>query len=177
MRDRVAGELYMRPSGFVPAHVHPGQEERFEGISGTLHFRCGRQRRTLGPGDAITVPAGTPHSFRNVGREVAHVLIELTPPLRGEEGLRTLFGLQRDKRLRVTRLGVPRPLLQIAVLFDEYLDEIHLPLVPVQAQRVVFRALARLGKRRGYGSTFPEYTRTGSASAARRVCVNSVRAM
>ena len=51
-------------------------------------------------------------------------------------------------------------MLQVAVLFDEYLDEIHLPLVPFRVQRVVFRALARLGKWRGYGSTFPEYTRT-----------------
>jgi mannose-6-phosphate isomerase-like protein (cupin superfamily) len=159
-RDRVAGDLFMRPGGFVPAHVHRRQLERFEGVSGTLHFRCGRQRRTLGPGDIVTVPAGTSHGFRNVGNEVAHVLIELTPPLRGEEGLRTLFGLQRDRRLRVTRLGIPRPVLQIAVLFDEYLDEIHLPVVPIRVQRVVFRALARLGKWRGYGSIFPEYTRT-----------------
>jgi mannose-6-phosphate isomerase-like protein (cupin superfamily) len=158
--DRVAGDLFVRPGGFVPVHVHAGQLERFEGVSGTLRFRCGRQRGTLGPGDAIIVPKGTPHGFRNVGREVAHFLIELTPPLRGEEGLRTLFGLQRDGRLRVTRLGVPRPVLQIAVLFDEYLDEIHLPLLPFRVQRLVFRALARLGKWRGYGSTFPEYTRT-----------------
>jgi len=158
--DRVAGDLFVRPGGFVPVHVHAGQVERFKGVSGTLRFRCGRQRGTLGPGDAIIVPEGTPHGFRNVGREVAHFLIELTPPLRGEEGLRTLFGLQRDGRLRVTRLGLPRPVLQIAVLFDEYLDEIHLPFVPFWVQRAVFRALARLGEWRGYVSTFPEYTRT-----------------
>jgi mannose-6-phosphate isomerase-like protein (cupin superfamily) len=156
--DRVVAELFVRPGGYVPVHVHGRQVERFEGISGTLRFRLGRQRRTLGPGDAVTVPAGMPHGFRNVGNEVAHFLIELTPPLRGEDGLRTLFGLQRDGRLRIPRLGVPRPLLQIAVLFDEYLDEIHLPVVPFWAQRVVFRTLARLGRWRGYGSTFPEYT-------------------
>jgi hypothetical protein len=68
-----------------------------------------------------------------------------------------LFGLQREGRLRVTRLGVPRPLLQFAVLFDHYLDEIQLPFVPLAVQRLVFRALARLGRWRGYGSTFPEY--------------------
>ena len=113
---------------------------------------------TLGPGDAVTVTAGMPHGFRNVGREDAHFLIELTPPLRGEAGLRTLFGLQRDARLHVTRLGVPRPLLQFAVLLDDYLDEIRLPFVPFRVQRAMFRALARLGKRRGYDSTFPEYT-------------------
>ena len=50
-----------------------------------------------------------------------------------------------------------RPLLQIAVLFDEYLDEVHLPVVPFAVQRLLFRALAWLGRRRGYGSIFPEY--------------------
>jgi quercetin dioxygenase-like cupin family protein len=157
--DRVAGELYVRPGGFVPVHVHRLQVERFEGLSGTLRFRLGRRRATLGPGDAVTVPAGTPHGFRNVGRDMAHFRIELTPPLRGEDGLRTLFGLQRDGRLRIPRRGIPRPLLQIAVLFDEYLDEIHLPILPFPVQRLVFRALAQLGRWRGYESEFPEYAR------------------
>jgi mannose-6-phosphate isomerase-like protein (cupin superfamily) len=155
--DRVAAELFVRPGGFVPVHVHGRQVERFEGLSGTLRFRLGRQWRTVGPGAAVTVPAGTPHGLENPGPEAAHFLIELTPPLRGEEGLRTLFGLQRDGRLRVPRRGIPRPLLQTVVLFDEYLDEIHLPLVPVSLQRVVFRALARVGEWRGYGCSFPEY--------------------
>lgn len=158
-RDRVAGELFVRPGGYVPMHVHAAQIERFEGVSGTLLFRVGRRRATLGPEDAVSVAAGTPHGFRNVGQEVAHFLIGLTPPLRGEEGLRTLFGLQRDGRVRVTRLGLPRPVLQVAVLFDEYFEEVQLPLVPYRLQRIAFRALARLGKWRGHASTFPEYTR------------------
>jgi quercetin dioxygenase-like cupin family protein len=164
-RDRVAADLFVRPGGFIPVHVHGGQIERFQGVSGTLRFRLGRRRRTLGPGDAVIVPAGMPHGFRNVGGEVAHFHIELTPPLRGEEGLRTLFGLQRDGRLHVTRLGVPRPMLQIAVLFDKYLDEIQLPLLPFRVQRVAFRALARLGKWRGYSSSFAEYTAAPVAEA------------
>lgn len=165
--DRVAGELFVRPGGCVPAHVHPGQLERFEGVSGELRFRLGRHRETVGPGDSLVVPAGTNHGFRNLGHEIAHFRIELSPPLRGEEGLRTLFGLQRDGRLRVTRLGVPCPLLQIAVLFDEYLAEIQLPLLPHRVQRTAFRGLARLGKWRGYNATFPEYTTAHLVGPAR----------
>lgn len=141
----------------MPVHVHASQAERFEGIDGTLRFRLGRRSLTLGPGDTVVVPPGTAHGFRNLARSAAHFRIELTPPRRGEEGLRTLFSLQRDGRVRVTRVGLPRPLLQVAVLFDEYLDEVHLPLVPFRLQRIGFRALARLGRRRGYTTTFPEY--------------------
>jgi hypothetical protein len=60
--------------------------------------------------------------------------------------------------VRVTRFSA-RPLLQVAVLFDEYLDEVHLPLVPFRLQRVAFRLIARLGRRRGYRAAFPEYAR------------------
>lgn len=154
--ERVAAELFVRAGGYVPPHVHAHQWERFEGVRGELRFRVGRERRTLGAGDALVIAPGTAHGLRNVGHEVAHFLIELSPPRRGEEGLRALFGLQRDGRVRVTRFAA-RPLLQIAVLFDEYLDEVHLPMVPFGVQRLGFRALARIGRRRGYGSSFPEY--------------------
>jgi mannose-6-phosphate isomerase-like protein (cupin superfamily) len=88
--DRVAGELFVRPGGFVPVHVHGCQVERFEGVSGALRFRLGRRGGVLGPGDVLTVQAGTAHGFRNVGDDVAHVLIELTPPLRGEVLIATM---------------------------------------------------------------------------------------
>jgi quercetin dioxygenase-like cupin family protein len=156
--DRVAGELFVRSGGFVPMHVHRSQWERFEGVSGALRFRIGRQQRTVGPGDVVVVQPTTAHGLRNVGPSIAHFLIELTPPRRGEEGLRTLFGLQRDGRVRVTRFAA-RPLLQVAVLFDEYLDEVHLPLVPFGVQLLAFRALATLGRWRGYRSEFSEYAR------------------
>lgn len=161
---RVAGELFVRPGGFVPPHVHASQWERFEGISGELRFRLGLRRRTVGAGDVLVVAPGTPHGLRNVGRDVAHALIELTPPRRGEEGLRALFGLQRDGHVRVTRFTA-RPILQIAVLFDEYLDEVHLPVVPFRVQRLAFGALARIGRRRGYRAVFAEYA---SADETRR---------
>ena len=156
--DRVAGELFVRAGGFVPAHVHTSQWERFEGVSGELCFRIGLRRRRLGAGEVLHIPPGTTHGLRNATPDVAHFLIELSPPRRGEDGLRTLFGLQTDGRVRVTRFTA-RPLLQVAVLFDEYLDEVHLPLIPFRVQRVAFRALARLARRRGYCSSFPEYAR------------------
>ena len=157
----MAGELYVLPGGVVPPHVHASQWERFEGVSGELRFRLGLRRRTLRAGQILVVPPGTTHGLRNGGSQIAHFLIELSPPRRGEEGLRTLFGLQRDGRVRVTRFRA-RPLLQVAVLFDAYLDEVHLPIVPFRLQRLAFRGLARLGRRRGYRTSFPEYAPAAS---------------
>ena len=159
--ERVAGELFVAPGGFVPLHVHASQVERFEGVAGELRLRSGRSRRTLGAGDSVRIEAGVAHGFRNVGPVVAHFLIELMPPCRGEEGLRTLFGLRRDRRVRLTRLGLLLPLLQVAVLFGEYLDEVHLPFVPFRAQRLIFRLLGGLGRRLGYTAFFPEYQPRG----------------
>ena len=150
----------------MPLHVHASQWERFERVSGELRFRLGARRRTAGAGDVVIVPPGTAHGLRNAGRDVAHFLIELSPPRRGEEGLRALFGLQRDGRVHVTRFTA-RPVLQIAVLFDEYLDEVHLPVIPFRVQRVVFRALARVGRRRGYVADFPEYARPSVGEVGR----------
>lgn len=158
-RDRVAGELFVQPGGFVPVHVHGVQFERFECLAGELRFRVGLRHRVLRRHEAIVVPPGRAHGFRNVGTEVAHLRIELTPPMRGEAGLRALFGVQRDGRARITRFGIPRPLLQLAVLFDEYLEEIRLPVIPFRVQKLVFGVLARLGRRRGYRASFPEYAR------------------
>jgi hypothetical protein len=47
----------------------------------------------------------------------------------------------------------------VAVLFDEYLDEVHLPGVPWRLQKLAFGALARIGRWRGYRTEFPEYAR------------------
>ena len=71
--EAVVIETFVQPDGFVAAaHVHPSQEERFEVLAGTVGFKIGRSKREAGPGERITVPAGTPHKFWNAGDTVAH---------------------------------------------------------------------------------------------------------
>ena len=74
--EAVVIETYVQPNGFVAAaHVHPGQEERFEVLRGTVGFRVGREKLVAGPGKRLTVPAGTPHKFWNAGDDVAHFVL------------------------------------------------------------------------------------------------------
>ena len=81
----VVVETFVQPHGAVAAaHVHPSQEERFEVIRGTLGFKIDGKKITAGPGQRLTVPAGTPHKFWNAGDEEAHFVCEVRPALQFE---------------------------------------------------------------------------------------------
>jgi quercetin dioxygenase-like cupin family protein len=70
------------PTGVAePEHVHPHQESRAEVITGSLRFVVEGEERRLGPGDAITIPAGTPHYFVNDGKVDAVSIQEFRPAL------------------------------------------------------------------------------------------------
>lgn len=48
----------------APMHLHEGEAESWCVLDGALCVRVGERDVQLGPGEAITVAAGTPHSFR-----------------------------------------------------------------------------------------------------------------
>lgn len=73
-------ETFVQPDGSVAAaHVHPSQEERFEVLKGSVGFRIARDKLVAGPGQRVTVPAGTPHKFWNAGDSEAHFVCEVRP--------------------------------------------------------------------------------------------------
>jgi mannose-6-phosphate isomerase-like protein (cupin superfamily) len=58
-------ELVASPHSGNRLHVHPRQEERFQVLSGTFGVRVGDEQRSLGRGERLVVPAGTPHGWWN----------------------------------------------------------------------------------------------------------------
>lgn len=156
-------ETYVQPNGFVAAtHVHPSQEERFEVLSGSVGFRIGRKKLVAGPGQRITVPAGTPHKFWNAGEEVAHFVCEVRPALQFESLLETMFALAGEGK--TNRKGMPNP-LRLAVIANEHFDTVRLPFPPALLQRIGLALGAPLGRLAGYTPTHP-YTRPEHAAAA-----------
>jgi quercetin dioxygenase-like cupin family protein len=106
------------PRFYIPEHIHPGQEERHEVLSGTLRGSVGGQERDYGEGERVVGPAGVPHAWKNPsGEEELHFVSEIRPPLVFETLLETTFGLARDGK--TTKQGIPKNPLQIAVLADE----------------------------------------------------------
>ncbi len=130
-----------------PMHLHPCQESRAEIIAGTLRFVVDGKERRLGPGEAITIPAGTPHNFVNDGHEDAVAIQEFRPALRTAEFFEVLFDLAR--RGELDEHGKPS-ILRFALLGPAFADEIRVPSPPWPLQRATFALLAPIARIRGY---------------------------
>jgi mannose-6-phosphate isomerase-like protein (cupin superfamily) len=145
-------ETFVQPNGFVAAaHVHPTQEERFEILRGSVGFKIGRKKLVAGPGQRLTVPAGTPHKFWNAGDDEAHFVCEVRPALQFESLLETMFALAADGK--TNRKGMPSP-LRLAVIANAHFDTVQLPFPPALVQKIGLALGAPLGRVLGYGATY-----------------------
>jgi quercetin dioxygenase-like cupin family protein len=150
--EAVVIETFVKPNGFVAAaHLHPYQEERFQVLRGTVGFRVGGEEIVAGPGQRLTVPAGTAHKFWNAGEDEAHFVCEVRPALQFEQLIETMFGLAADGM--TNRKGMPNP-LRLAVIAQAHFDNVHLPFPPAWMQRMALALGAPLGRLFGYEATY-----------------------
>jgi mannose-6-phosphate isomerase-like protein (cupin superfamily) len=133
-------------------HIHPKQEERFEVVAGTMRFTMGRKRVIAGPGTVVVVPPGQQHDFANVGDGDALVRVEVRPALKMEQLFETAVGLAQQGRTFLG--GIPRP-LDLALLAQEFEDEVRGAFPPRWLQRLILAPLAWLARRRVYPCPAP----------------------
>lgn len=149
-------ETWVSPGGGVTPHIHPAMEERFEVLSGLPSFLAGREWSSASPGETVVVPAGTRHAYRNRSGEEVHMVCHARPPSSLQEFLEEAAALGRAGK--ITRQAIPKgvgALLEAAEMAERHRDMVTLlfpPLPPPSVQRLVLPALARLARRRGYGS-------------------------
>jgi quercetin dioxygenase-like cupin family protein len=137
-------ELLFRPQGFlVREHLHPGQSERHEVLSGKLGLHLGGEDRVLEPGDAVVVPAATPHRLFPVGDEQVRALFELRPALRTEQLLETFVRIARDGK--VDGKGNPRP-FELALIAREFEPEGYATKPTLAVQHALLAPLAWLAR-------------------------------
>jgi quercetin dioxygenase-like cupin family protein len=69
------------PAGFPgpPLHVHPGFDEVFIVLEGTVTLRAGDDVQEAGPGGTLHVAGETPHTFANQSAAPARFLVAITP--------------------------------------------------------------------------------------------------
>jgi quercetin dioxygenase-like cupin family protein len=138
--ELLAFDFALRPGGAVPIpHVHPIQTERFEVLEGQMRFRVGLRTVIAGPGDVIEVAPGVAHSFANAGEQEARLRVEVRPALQMEQMFAEVVDMAKAGRM--TRRGLPRNPLDLAVLARKYDQEAHAPLMSVGVQRVLLAPL------------------------------------
>ncbi len=139
--------LYSPHGSPPPKHYHPGQDEHFEVLEGSLRVRVDGEERGLDAGARIEIPRRAVHQMWNPHDEPAHVLWRTSPAGRTEQWFRALGALHAEGR--VGRNGMPGP-LAFAALLTEYDDVIRIAVGPEAPLRIALTALAPLGRARGY---------------------------
>ena len=102
-----------------------------------------------GPGDVVEVAPGVVHGFANAGDGDARVRVEVRPALAMEAMFAEVVAMAHAGRL--TRRGMPRNLLDLALLARTYDQEAHAPFLSVGLQRAAARAARPPRARRGEG--------------------------
>jgi uncharacterized protein YndB with AHSA1/START domain len=118
-------------------HVHVSQTERLEVLSGAMALTIDGEKHVLTPGQAMEVPAGTPHRQAPAGNGDGRVRVQVRPA--GD----TLAFLQRLEQMcrdgQVNRFGYPRPAAGARLVRDfSHAGHATTPPLPVQ------RAFARV---------------------------------
>jgi hypothetical protein len=81
---------YTGEAGMPPVHLHPGQEERFKVLEGSMRTNICNEETVYGAGEAFEVPAGTPHQMAAQGP--TRMRWEVRPALRTAEFFERLYG-------------------------------------------------------------------------------------
>lgn len=83
-REMIQVRVDFDPGYVAPMHTHPGEEIIYI-LEGTLEYAIGGKVVRVRAGDVLFVPAGTPHTARNIGgtngAELATYVVEKGKPL------------------------------------------------------------------------------------------------
>jgi len=104
-----------------PLHFHRSIDETFEVESGALEMEIVAKGavRTLAQGDAVQLPAGTKHSFRNALNTPTVFVSTCTPGDGFEKFLRTFYGLATDHRTNAEGMPSDPRALALALGFAD----------------------------------------------------------
>jgi mannose-6-phosphate isomerase-like protein (cupin superfamily) len=161
----VAVEYRLRPHtgrDFTPAHRHRIYVERFEILAGRAAYVCGDEERTAEAGETVVIPLDTTHVHPWSISDEELVVRQTTQATRPDKealdaallGAETTFGLAREGKVDANGRANP---LQMAILFNALLPNSYLPNIPLPAQRLLFGALAGLGRLLGYRLSYERF--------------------
>jgi hypothetical protein len=95
----------------------------------------------------VEVEPGVMHAFANHGEDEARMHVEVRPALAMEEMFADVIAMAQEGRM--TRRGMPRNILDLALRARTYDREAHAPLVGLHLQRLLLAPLVGLARLRG----------------------------
>lgn len=142
--DVVRFEWSSLPGGAIPEHIHPHQEETFAISAGEASFTLNGEHRVVGPGEAITVPSGVPHSETNAGAVPVEGTVELRPALHTQQMHEAFAGLAAEGK--TTARGAPKNPLQLGATLWYFRRESRVTSPPAWVQNLILPPLSALAK-------------------------------
>lgn len=140
--ERVEMEFSLPPgSPGPPRHFHPGQEEEWHVLDGTLSAYLDDRWQPLEAGQSVSIPRGRAHTFRNDTAEAVRVRDVHVPALGFQEYMETLDRLTETGKVK--SLKSPSSLIYLAMVLKNHRDT---QLTASAAQRAAESVLARLGR-------------------------------
>jgi mannose-6-phosphate isomerase-like protein (cupin superfamily) len=132
--------------GGPPLHIHPHQEESYEVQSGVLDVFIDREWREVKAGERVTVPAGAPHTIRNLHGEEMRAINVHAPALDFPHFMASLHELAHGGKVRALPPKDPRSVIYLSMLFTAHEQS----LISVKPPQRLMRILAVIGRRLGY---------------------------
>ena len=122
--ERLRFEFILNPGAAIPApHFHPHSAQCIEVIEGELHLHVAGRPVVVGPGESVSVPAGTTHYQWNPGEKAVRAIEAYYPRGRLHEMFATFFRLSNQGML--SRKGRVVSLLLVAAFFAEFRNEVR----------------------------------------------------
>ena len=131
----------------TPLHIHPSAKESYKVIEGQLEVNINGKWQLLQPGGEITVPEGTPHTFRNPSDSVTRVYNTHAPAMHFKdyfEGLSNVVNKLSDGGKEQLKINL-NVATHLSMLMKKYKEEI----VSVNPPGFIVSLLNAVGKMRG----------------------------
>lgn len=137
--------------GNALVHFHPLASETFTVKSGRLAVVMRGIKQFVEVGQSVTVPAGTPHHFRNADTGQTAVVVEFAPAQHQLRFFQNFATLAEGRPEWFSAKG-DLHLLLIALVLHTYRDHLYLAGIPVIVQKFLFKVLAQIARLQGYRS-------------------------
>lgn len=118
-------EAIVPPGGGPPPHVHSREEEGFYILEGEVTFQIGEKQVLAVAGMFANMPAGTPHSFKNVSGKPAKMIISVAPA--GLEEMFFEFGVALPEGATTALPPAPAEIEKLLLIAPRYGIDILVP--------------------------------------------------